>query len=220
MFDFAWTEIALIGVVALVAIGPKDMPGAIKAVADLVKKARRMAGEFQTHVDEMVREANLDEVRTQISQIRNLDIKGTIERAVDGDGSIRKTFTEDPLKPSYTPPSPTTTAGTTMDAVGEPVGDPIAAHLGSAAPDAVPSDAPAPPPSVPAGDAAVLGSRNLDRPSWLDSAGAGAGAHSVASARAAPAFIPPAIAAPPVPPAFIPPGTPLGARPGGYRPSA
>ena len=63
MFDFAWSEIALIGIVALVAIGPKDLPVAIKAVAEMIKKARRMAGEFQTHVDEMVREANLHDVR-------------------------------------------------------------------------------------------------------------------------------------------------------------
>lgn len=97
MFDFAWTEIALIGVVALVAIGPKDLPVAIKAVAAMVKKARRMAGEFQTHVDEMVKDANLNEVRDQISQLRNLDIKGTIERAVDSDGSIRRTMNENPL---------------------------------------------------------------------------------------------------------------------------
>jgi len=97
MFDFAWTEIALIGVVALVAIGPKDLPVAIKSVAQMIKKARRMAGEFQTHVDEMVREANLDEVRSQIQDIRNFDIKGAIEKAVDSDGSIRSTLTSNPL---------------------------------------------------------------------------------------------------------------------------
>jgi sec-independent protein translocase protein TatB len=103
MFDFAWTEIALIGVVALVAIGPKDLPVAIKTVAGLVKKARRMAGEFQGHVDEMVREANLHEVRDQISQLRNFDIKSEIAKAVDSDGTLRATFADDPLKPSYTP---------------------------------------------------------------------------------------------------------------------
>jgi len=102
MFDFAWSEIALIGVVALIAIGPKDMPVAIKTVAGLIKKARRMAGEFQTHVDEMVREANLDEVRSQINEIRNFDIKGAIEKAVDSDGTIRDTFAANPLEPDWT----------------------------------------------------------------------------------------------------------------------
>ena len=105
MFDFAWSEIALIGVVALVAIGPKDMPVAIKTIADLVKKGRRMAGEFQVHVDEMVREANLHEVRDQFKDLRSLNIRDQIARAVDGDGSLRRTLAEDPLKPGTTPAS-------------------------------------------------------------------------------------------------------------------
>ncbi len=107
MFDFAWTEIALIGVVALVAIGPKDLPVAIKTVAGFVKKARKMAGEFQGHVDEMVREANLHEVRDQINQLKNFDIKGEIEKHVDGDGSLRSTFNENPFgqTSSYSAPA-------------------------------------------------------------------------------------------------------------------
>ncbi len=111
MFDFAWTEIALIGVVALVAIGPKDMPVAIRTVAEMIKKARRMAGEFQTHVDEMVRDANLDEVRSQINQIRNFDIKGEIEKAVDADHSIRDTFANNPLATTWTPARSETDTG-------------------------------------------------------------------------------------------------------------
>jgi sec-independent protein translocase protein TatB len=107
MFDFAWSEIALIGVVALVLIGPKDLPVAIKAVTAMIKKARRMAAEFQTHVDDMVKDADLHEVRDQIREFRSLDIRGTIARAVDDDGSIRKAF-EDPLRnppPPAVPPS-------------------------------------------------------------------------------------------------------------------
>ncbi len=166
MFDFAWTEIALIGVVALVAIGPKDLPVAIKAVAAMVKKARRMAGEFQTHVDEMVKDANLHEVRDQISQLRNLDIKGTIERAVDSDGSIRRTMNEDPLKTTVATPDPA----------------PPSEVSGS---------------SFATRDVASLGTYAADPPPSIEKAEE---AHD-----AAPAFIPPAIAHPPVPPAFIPP---------------
>jgi sec-independent protein translocase protein TatB len=98
MFDFAWSEIALVGIVALIAIGPKDLPVAIKTVAELVKKARRMAGEFQTHVDEMVREANLGEVRDQFNDLRRMDIKGKILDAVDGDKTLRNTIADNPLK--------------------------------------------------------------------------------------------------------------------------
>jgi sec-independent protein translocase protein TatB len=92
MFDFAWTEIALVGVVALVAIGPKDLPVAIKTVAQMVKKARGMASEFQGHFDEMVREANLGDVRNQINELRSFDVKGAIEKAIDGDGAIRSSY--------------------------------------------------------------------------------------------------------------------------------
>jgi sec-independent protein translocase protein TatB len=100
MFDFAWSEIALIAAVALIAIGPKDMPAAIRGITNMIKKARRMAAEFQTHVDEMVRDANLDEVRNQFNEIRSFDVKGHIERAVDSDGSLRSTFATNPLDPA------------------------------------------------------------------------------------------------------------------------
>src|ERR1700750_3145733 len=100
MFDFAWAEIARIAVVAMIAIGPKDMPAAIRAVTGWVKKARRMAAEFQTHVDEMVREADLSEIRSSINDIRNFDIRGEIERTVDADGSIRAPFASNPLEPA------------------------------------------------------------------------------------------------------------------------
>ncbi len=124
MFDFAWSEIALIGVVALIAIGPKDMPVAIKAVAEAVKKARRMAGEFQVHVDEMVREANLHEVRDQINDIRRMDIKGKILGAVDGDGTIRKTMAETPFETQ--PPVATTPVSTTPLTTPPPLGETVA----------------------------------------------------------------------------------------------
>jgi sec-independent protein translocase protein TatB len=97
MFDFAWSEIALIAAVALIAIGPKDMPVAIRTVAGMVKKARRMAAEFQTHIDEMVREANLDEVKSQFNEIRNFDFKTEVEKAIDPDHTLRDTFADIPL---------------------------------------------------------------------------------------------------------------------------
>ena len=103
MFDLAWSEIALIGVVALVVIGPKDLPEAIRGIARGITKLRRMASEFQGQADELVREANLDEVRNSINEIRNFNVRDQFTKAVDRDGSIRKTFTEDPLKTDYTP---------------------------------------------------------------------------------------------------------------------
>jgi sec-independent protein translocase protein TatB len=120
MFDFAWSEFALIGVVALIAIGPKDMPAAIKTITGLIKKARKMAAEFQTHVDEMVREADLGEVRDHMKTLRNFDIRGEIAKHVDGDGTIRNALKDDPFK--ATPPvwQPVTTPAVTTPAVSTP----------------------------------------------------------------------------------------------------
>ena len=97
MFDFAWSEIAVIAGVALVVIGPKDLPVALRTVSGVIKKARRMAAEFQTHVDEMMKEADLKEVKDSINEIRNFDFKGTVEKTIDPDSTLRNTFTGDPF---------------------------------------------------------------------------------------------------------------------------
>jgi sec-independent protein translocase protein TatB len=112
MLDLAWSEILVIAAIAVIVIGPKELPTAVRNVAQFVGKLRKMAGEMRAQADDLVREAKLDEVRDQISTIRNFDLKGEIERAVDKDGDIRKTFSEDPLSgagspaPAWTPPPP------------------------------------------------------------------------------------------------------------------
>ncbi|WP_237216682.1 Sec-independent protein translocase protein TatB, partial [Falsiroseomonas oryziterrae] len=113
MLGLDWTELALIAVVAVVVIGPKDLPEAVRGVAKGIQKLRRMAGEFQSQVDEVVREAKLEDVRNQINEIRSFDFRSAVEREIDKDGSLRKTFTEDPLKDAFTSPSPTTGATVT-----------------------------------------------------------------------------------------------------------
>jgi len=174
MFDFAWSEFAVIAVVALLAIGPKDMPVAIRAVTGAIKKARRMAAEFQTHVDEMVREANLEEVRDQLSQFRNLDVTSAIERTVDPDHSIRDTFASNPLDPTPAR-SPGTDAVPAMDAPGE----------AGVAELERPAEADDDPAAVRVAEAAV--------PAFIPPAIAVA-ANAEAADTQAPAFIPPAVA--------------------------
>ena len=104
MFNFAWSEIAVIAAVALVLIGPKDMPVAVRAVMGTIRKARRMAAEFQGHVDEMMRDANLSDVRDTLNEFRNLNVADTLERTLDPDGSLRDSFTSDPLADGATEP--------------------------------------------------------------------------------------------------------------------
>jgi sec-independent protein translocase protein TatB len=108
MFGFSWIEIGIIMAVALVAIGPKDLPVAIRTVTGLMKKARGMAAEFQTHVDEMMREADLSEVKSELNKIRRFDFKSAAEQIIDPDGTLKnlnETTAMTPITP-YQPPIP------------------------------------------------------------------------------------------------------------------
>jgi sec-independent protein translocase protein TatB len=69
MFDIAWSEMVVIGAVALIAIGPKDLPRALRAVGAMTAKARRMAAEFQDHFREAMREAELESVKQEVANI-------------------------------------------------------------------------------------------------------------------------------------------------------
>jgi len=71
MLDMSWGEILVIGAVALIVIGPKDLPKALRTVGQMTTKIRRMAGEFQSQFNEAMREAELDEVRKQVSDINH-----------------------------------------------------------------------------------------------------------------------------------------------------
>ncbi|WP_245454334.1 Sec-independent protein translocase protein TatB [Aquabacter cavernae] len=69
MFDIGWSELMLIGVVALVVIGPKELPGVLRTVGKTITKLRRMAGEFQGQFQDALREAELSEIRKEIGDI-------------------------------------------------------------------------------------------------------------------------------------------------------
>ena len=96
MFDFAWSELALILVVALVVIGPKDLPRVMRMVGMWVRKARAVAREFQGSLDQMVREAELEDVRNTVQQATRLDIRDQIRRHIDPAGDLHASLS-DPL---------------------------------------------------------------------------------------------------------------------------
>lgn len=104
MFDFSWSEIALIVIVALVFIGPKEMPTAIRAVSRGLKAVRRIASEFQGHVDEMVRDADLGEARDHLRDLKRFDFRDRIARTIDSDQTISKSLDFAP-PPSLSAPS-------------------------------------------------------------------------------------------------------------------
>ena len=68
MFDIGWSEMALILVVALVVIGPKDLPRVARQIGRWSAKARAMAREFQRSLDDMAREAELQDIKAEIEK--------------------------------------------------------------------------------------------------------------------------------------------------------
>src|SRR5262249_52235855 len=69
MFDIGWSELLLIGVVALIAIGPKELPGALRTLGQWMGKVRRMAGEFQNQFQEAIREAELSDLKKEVDDM-------------------------------------------------------------------------------------------------------------------------------------------------------
>ncbi len=69
MFDISAGELIIIGVVALVVIGPKELPGVLRTAGQAVAKLRRMAGEFQSQFSEAMREAELDQAKKSVEDI-------------------------------------------------------------------------------------------------------------------------------------------------------
>jgi len=98
MFDFAWSELALIAVVALVVIGPKDLPRAMRTAGFWVRKARAVAREFQGSLDQMVRDAELDDIRQKVEKATSFNIKDEIARHIDPQGDLHKGLSDPVLR--------------------------------------------------------------------------------------------------------------------------
>jgi sec-independent protein translocase protein TatB len=69
MFGIGWSEFVVIGVVALIAIGPKELPGVLRMVGQSLGKIRRMANEFQGQFQEAMREAEMADVRKELDDL-------------------------------------------------------------------------------------------------------------------------------------------------------
>jgi sec-independent protein translocase protein TatB len=112
LFDLGWSELLLIGVVALVFIGPKDLPKALRVAGFWVRKARTLSREFQSSVDQMIREAELDEMRQELKKATEIDLEKEFRETVDPKGELAESL-KPPELPDLSEPvkSPATAAG-------------------------------------------------------------------------------------------------------------
>jgi sec-independent protein translocase protein TatB len=129
MFDIGWSELLVIGAVALIAIGPKELPGVLRAVGHWMGKIRRMASEFQGQFQEAMREAELADVKKQFDDMTSVtgdltkfdplaDVQKDVERSVTAEATTSTPLPEAPAPipapeisvPLPEPPSPVTNA--------------------------------------------------------------------------------------------------------------
>jgi len=106
MFDFglSMSEIMVIAVIALIVVGPKDLPKMLRTIARFVTKLRGMAGEFQRHLDSAIRESGIDEVKKEVKKMTNFTVTADVGKKMSEEfkkqGDEIKTMLESPEKPA------------------------------------------------------------------------------------------------------------------------
>jgi len=105
MFDIGWSELVVIAVVALIVIGPKELPGVLRTVGHYMRKIRGMASEFQGQLQEAMREAEMADLKKHVDEMTDT-AKGFTD--FDPLASVKKeveSFSADPLGTSTPAPS-------------------------------------------------------------------------------------------------------------------
>lgn len=92
MFDLGWSEMAIILLVALIVIGPKDLPRVARTMGQWVRKGRALARDFQNSLEDMAREAELDDVKRDIEKAGRTDLKKSVEKTIDPEGDLGRAF--------------------------------------------------------------------------------------------------------------------------------
>ncbi len=163
MLDIGWTEVLVIGVVALFVIGPKDVPKALRTLGQWAAKIRGLAREFRETVDDAVRETELEEVKRQVESA-STGFREQIRGTIDPDGELTKSL--ESVRTTVEKPVPGVPGGTTT--LATPSEEEEAPELakessGPSLSDKEPEKpmAPAPTPAQPAQKEGPIGLRHL-----------------------------------------------------------
>ena len=89
MFDIGWSEMAVIALLLLLVIGPRELPTMMRTVGRYVRKARMLTRDFQHSLDEMAREAELDEAKKTIQSAKSMNLERSFEETLDPDGEVK-----------------------------------------------------------------------------------------------------------------------------------
>ncbi len=88
MFDIGWQELFLIAVATILVVGPRELPRVLRTVVAALRKVRGLANDFQRGMDELAREADLDDIRKDLENSANLDLESKLKDEIDPNGEI------------------------------------------------------------------------------------------------------------------------------------
>ena len=83
MFDIGATELLLIGIVAIIVVGPKELPKMLRAFGQFVGKMRGMAREFQSMFEEAARDTGMDDLAKGVSDVKNFSVTDSLSETFD-----------------------------------------------------------------------------------------------------------------------------------------
>jgi sec-independent protein translocase protein TatB len=146
MFDIGWSELVVIAVVALIAIGPKELPGVLRMVGQWMGKARKMAAEFQGQFQEAMREAEMADLKKSFDEVKEAatgftsgnimtslqkDVTESLQIDTPVDAQVASAIDAPVTSASDAPVTPTTPAAPTPETFVEaethaPAGEPLA----------------------------------------------------------------------------------------------
>lgn len=119
MFDIGWQELFLVGLVAIIVVGPKELPRVLRTVTLGIRKIRGMARDFQDGIDELAREADIADMRKEIEDAATSDFKDEINSIADPARELEKSVRDagdtmnapeeakiEPPKPAVPAPDP------------------------------------------------------------------------------------------------------------------
>lgn len=153
MFDIAWSELLIVAIVAILVVGPKELPSLLRSLGQMLAKLRRSADDFRRQFDEAVREAGAEDLQREIRALQQnnplTQVRDAIDEASrDFDKTTRDAFGPELMSPLPTDPPP----GAPDDDLGPPPPlppvsrDSADAAFGPVVPSASPQ--PAAPPTV------------------------------------------------------------------------
>ena len=94
MFDIGWQELFLIALVTILVVGPKELPRFLRTMSAAVRKVRGLANDFYRGMDELAREADLEEIRRDLEKSVDLDFDETLKETIDPTGEMDKSIRE------------------------------------------------------------------------------------------------------------------------------